>query len=312
LIKQPKVRVIPMASYSSHSSANAFHRPGEPAVDQGDRLLSAARSEFAGADMSKRPASAPTPQHRGEHRSSLRQPSAAGLSVVVPMYNEADRIEKSLKTLVGSSLNRDDVQFIFVDDGSSDTTVETVARLVEASEFVRTPDIIALGRNHGKGAAVRTGMLHAGGSHVAFIDADLSLNPSVLDDFLQELIEERADVIVGYRIVNPLRQPRIRRLMSVTFTAITARLAPTGVRDTQCACKIFTAEAAAKVFQPLVTEGFAFDVEVLLRARAAKLKVVEKPVQWRHSDGSRVNQLIAPFIMMNDVMRVRRLIKSRP
>ncbi len=234
----------------------------------------------------------------------------AVLTIVVPMYNEAKRIKQSMATLASSTLNRSDVQLVFVDDGSSDNTAETVARLAGSLAFVRTPDVVALSRNHGKGAAVRTGMLQSRSSYTGFIDADLSLNPSVVDALLQKLISAKADVIVGYRVINPQRQPRIRRLMSLTFAAITARIAPTGVRDTQCACKIFTADAVAKIVEPMVTEGFAFDVELLLRARRAGLNVIEYPVHWRHSEGSRVNQLVAPIVMMRDVIKARRLLSN--
>jgi dolichyl-phosphate beta-glucosyltransferase len=230
------------------------------------------------------------------------------LTVVVPMYNEASRITQSMETLASSSLNRSDVQFVFVDDGSADATVETVAGLGSSLAFARPPDVIALSRNHGKGAAVRTGMLHSRSPYTAFIDADLSLNPNVVDVLLEKLVEDNADVIVGYRVINPQRQPRLRRLMSLTFSAITARIAPTGVRDTQCACKIFTARAVTAIVEPMVTEGFAFDVELLMRARHAGLDVREHPVHWRHSDGSRVNQLVAPILMMRDVIKARRLI----
>jgi dolichyl-phosphate beta-glucosyltransferase len=230
------------------------------------------------------------------------------LTIVVPMYNESLRIKQSIETLASSSLNRGDVQFVFVDDGSTDATVETVAQLVDSPSFHRKPDVVALSRNHGKGAAVRTGMMHSRSAYTGFIDADLSLNPSVVDELLQQLMSTEADVIVGYRVVNPQRQPRIRRLMSLTFTAITARIAPTGVRDTQCACKIFTADAVTKTVEPMVTEGFAFDVELLLRARHAGLRVIEHPVHWRHSAGSRVNQFIAPFLMVKDVIKARRMI----
>lgn len=290
--------------------------PSEPATTNGPdssnfvggqaQLLAAAAADAKAALVQSSPEGVPSPTG-GRHP---RTPAGlVDLCVVFPMFNEAERIEKSIRTLLGSSLNRDDVELVFVDDGSSDSTTSVVEELVAGLPFVRPPRVLSLGKNQGKGAAVRAGMLASSGRYTAFLDADLSLNPSVLDEFLERLRSEEADVIVGHRVVNPERQPRLRRIMSLTFSALTSRLAPTGVRDTQCACKVFTADAVQTIFPPMVTEGFAFDVELLLRAKQAGLKLIEQPVHWRHSDGSRVNQLVAPFIMLSDVVKVRRLIK---
>ncbi len=290
------VRLIAMAS--------SLSSPSEPDVTHGgsERVRGASGQEaLLTAAMAEANA---VPTGRSEMTTSLIE-----LCVVFPMFNEAERIEKSMRTLLGSTLNRDDVELVFVDDGSSDSTTDTVTKLIANLPFVRPPRLLSLGRNQGKGAAVRTGMLASSGKYTAFLDADLSLNPSVLDEFLERLRTDKADVIVGHRIVNPERQPRLRRLMSLTFSALTSRLAPTGVRDTQCACKVFTTDAVQKIFPPMVTDGFAFDVELLLRAKKSGLKVIEQPVHWRHSDGSRVNQVVAPFIMLSDVVKVRRLIK---
>ncbi len=248
-----------------------------------------------------------------QHVGLNRKTQTIELSIVVPMFNEAARIEKSIDKLVSSSLNRTGVEFVFVDDGSSDDTLITVARAIKHRGFVHQPRIESLGRNRGKGAAVRAGIISTlprNSPYAAFIDADLSLNPEVLDTMLERLRSEHADMIVGQRVVNLERQPKLRRLMSLTFTSLTQRLAPTGVQDTQCACKIFTAETVRKIVQPMVTEGFAFDVEILLRAQALNLVVVEHPVHWRHSEGSSVNQFTAPIMMIRDVLRARRMIKT--
>ncbi len=240
-----------------------------------------------------------------------RQITAADLFVVIPMYNEAQRIGATLKLLAESPLNRADVQILFVDDGSSDGTAEAVVQFAQGLGFARPIEVSLDRQNRGKGAAVRRGMLLASERnprHVAFLDADLSLDPAVLDAAVTSLVEARASVIVGNRVVERAQQPPVRRAVSLAFKQLTGWIAPTGVADTQCACKVFTRDAVQQIFEPLQTNGFAFDVEVLLRARRARLAVVEMDVQWRHTQGSRVNPAVEAFRMTRDVLRIRRLL----
>jgi dolichyl-phosphate beta-glucosyltransferase len=235
------------------------------------------------------------------------------LYVVIPMYNEAKRLEATMEVLARSSLNRPDVQFLFSDDGSTDHSDEIALETSAHVGFVRPLEVSVDRTNRGKGAAVRRGVLAAvdrGAPYIAFLDADLSLDPSVLDEALATFARTSADVVVGERIVESSQQPKLRRLISLSFRYLTSRLAPTGVSDTQCACKVFTSAAAEICFESLGTPGFAFDVEVLLRARQSSLRVVEFPVAWQHTPGSRVNPITDSIKMAIDVLRIRRTIRS--
>jgi dolichyl-phosphate beta-glucosyltransferase len=259
------------------------------------------------------------------------------LCVVIPMFNEANRIDGTLAALAQSPLNRADVRLLFVDDGSTDSSAEVVLARARSHPFVRPVDVSLDRQNRGKGAAVRRGVLEAlretgletgrgtglatarattrevgtGAPHIAFLDADLSLDPAMLDAALVVLTEAKADVVVGNRVVDRTRQPKLRRVVSLVFRQLTRAVAPTGVADTQCACKVFTADAAERIFGPLETNGFAFDVEVLLRARREQMRVVEIDVAWQHTPGSRVNPLVESIKMTRDVMRVRRRLSRR-
>jgi dolichyl-phosphate beta-glucosyltransferase len=235
----------------------------------------------------------------------------ANLYVVIPMFNEAARLQATLNTLAASSINRADVQILFSDDGSTDRSSETVLSLSQPLKFARPIEVSMDAVNRGKGAAVRRGVLTAAFADaelIAFLDADLSLDPGVLDDAIAVLRQNHCEVVVGERIVDFARQPKLRRLVSLMFKHLTALVAPTGVADTQCACKVFTRRAALEVFEPLQTNGFAFDVEVLLRAKQLGLKTAEFPVNWQHTDGSRVNPITDAVRMARDVVRVRRLL----
>jgi dolichyl-phosphate beta-glucosyltransferase len=235
----------------------------------------------------------------------------AELCVVIPMFNEAKRLRSTLESLARSSLNRANVQLLFSDDGSTDNSGEIALEVAAEVGLVRPIELSVDRTNCGKGAAVRRGVLAAldqGAVRVAFIDADLSLDPSVLDEALALMDLRQADVVAGERIVDRIHQPKLRRMISLAFRYLTVRVAPTGVTDTQCACKVFTASAARLCFEPLATPGFAFDVEVLLRARHSSLRVVEFPVAWQHTAGSRVNPATDALRMARDVLRIRRTI----
>ena len=230
------------------------------------------------------------------------------LCVVIPMFNEAKRLAATFATLAASPLNRPDVQFLFVDDGSSDGSSDVALAVSQSMPFARRVDVSTDRQNRGKGSAVRRGMLVAleqKPDYLAFLDADLSLDPAVLDQALELLQTEQVSVVVGNRVVNRAQQPPLRRAVSLAFKGLAARLAPTGVADTQCACKLFTREAAERIFESMQTDGFAFDVEILLRARREGLLVKEMDVKWRHTHGSRVNPALEAFRMTRDVLQIR-------
>ncbi len=239
----------------------------------------------------------------------VRELAPVELFVVIPMYNEAGRLASTLSVLARSPLNRPDVQLLFVDDGSSDGSAETALSQARTFGFARPIEVAVDRQNRGKGAAVRRGMLLAADRnprYIAFLDADLSLDPAILDAAIELLVAQEASIVVGNRIVDRSHQPPVRRAVSLAFKRLTSWIAPTGVADTQCACKVFTREACEQIFEPLQTSGFAFDVEILLRARKDQLSIVEMDVQWRHTQGSRVNPATESFRMTRDVIRIRR------
>jgi len=260
--------------------------------------------------------SRPSPPPTWESDLLASKPSGAvrwqsfALAVVIPMFRESARIATTLAAFDGSTMNRRDVQLVLVDDGSDDDTVGAVYRALPSTTLVN-PIVVQLNRNHGKGAAVRAGMLAASADLVAFVDADLSMDPAILDGAVALLQATKADVVVGHRVVDVARQPRLRRVWSLVFRTAVRMVAPTGVSDTQCACKVFTRAAVDQLFEPLATTGFAFDVEVLLRARKAGMKVVELPVPWTHQPGSTVNPVLEPLRMMRDVLRSKLIIRRR-
>lgn len=201
-------------------------------------------------------------------------------SIVIPAYNEEKRLPKAL-----AEVHRffPEAEVIVVDDGSSDGTVSVAERA--------GAKVVRLLENRGKGAAVRAGVLAAGGDAVVVMDADLSVPLEFVAEMLSML--DSADVVVGSRChpeaVIVRRQPLARRVAGRVFSAAVRILTGLPYRDTQCGFKGFKRDAAKAIFVNLRSPGFAFDVEVLLLARALGLRVAELGVVWRDGEMSSVS-----------------------
>jgi dolichyl-phosphate beta-glucosyltransferase len=222
------------------------------------------------------------------------------VSIVVPAYNEAERLPATLETLRQRSGS--DVEILVVDDGSKDATA-AVAR--EQLRTLSRGGLIQLRHNRGKGAAVRAGMLEAHGRVIAFMDADLATDLEALPALLDAL--ESADVAIGSRAVeHSVVQPgtRTRTAMAHAFNRIARTLTGLTLLDTQCGFKAFRASAAQLLFRLTRIDGFAFDVEVLTLASRLGLTVAEVPVHWRAVEGTRVRTVADSFRMTRDLLRI--------
>ncbi len=228
------------------------------------------------------------------------------LSIVVPAYNEEARISLTIiKTCEYLETRGESYELIVVDDGSDDRTAEAALELRE-----RWPSLslIEFPRNRGKGAAVRAGMLAARGRHRLFMDADLATPIRELDKLMVHA-RRGCDVVIGSRGLPTsdirTRQPRAREFMGKTFNRIVRALVFDGIMDTQCGFKLFSAQAAQALFEKQQTDGFAFDVEVLLLARKLGFEVCEVPVVWYHAPNSKVSPLRDSARMFRDVIALR-------
>lgn len=229
-------------------------------------------------------------------------------SLVIPMFDERMRIGETIRTLAASPIAGPDLEVVLVDDGSSDGTPD-VAEEAIAESGLAGARVLRLPRNQGKGAAVRAGMLDAKGSARVFVDADLCVSAEDIDRCFAE-IEAGADLVYGTR-AHPgselhRSQPAHRVISGRAFNLLLRTLDLTEERDTQCGLKGLSADAADAVFGRLVTERFAFDVEVLARAGRSGLRVVPLPVRWSHVDASRVRPVRDGLNMFQAAVRIRR------
>jgi dolichyl-phosphate beta-glucosyltransferase len=162
----------------------------------------------------------------------------------------------------------------------------------------------------GKGGAVKAGMSAARGRYLGYLDADLSLDPADVSRALARIETTGVDLVVGERVVDSSRQPRLRRFASGVFRRLAEGISGVSLADPQCAMKIFRADVAAELFGALTVNGFAFDVEVLARAVRKNYQVEEMKIRWQHQPGSKVNPVTDGFRMYTELLRIRRRMNS--
>ncbi len=227
------------------------------------------------------------------------------LSVVIPAYNESQRIAATLHSVdVFLSRQNYDSEIVVVNDGSSDSTAAAVRELQKSISRLR---LIDNAQNRGKGWAVKQGMLESSGDIRLFMDADNSTQVSEIKNFLP-FFEQGYDLVIGSRRVDgsniAVHQPWLRDLQGGIFRALVHTFVPLQITDSQCGFKACTAAAAKKIFPAQHIYRWAFDVEILALARKYNFKIKELPVTWVNEAGSHV-KLSGKIHMLLEVMEVR-------
>ena len=227
----------------------------------------------------------------------------AGTSVVVPAFNEAQRIGPTLeRILVYFERRSPPAEIVVVDDGSSDATAEVAARFTP-----RGVRLVRLPRNRGKGAALRAGVAATSGAAVLVTDADLSTPIEELERLEAALAD--AELVLGSRAVAgsriTRRQPWHREWMGRSFNRLIRTLGVTSLHDTQCGFKLLRGDVARRLFAEQTVDRFAYDVELVWLARRRGFRVVEIGVAWHDSPASKVHPVRDAASMLIDVLRFR-------
>ncbi len=212
------------------------------------------------------------------------------LSIVLPAYNEARRLPPYLDEVKQylEQCYTGAHEVIVVDDGSCDGLGDVVEAWRAGWPALQ---VISHPVNHGKGAAVRTGMLAAGGQRLLFADAD-GATPIAEEAKLRAALEAGADLAVGSRLLAapcPRRRARVRGLAGRLFAAWARWWLRIPVRDTQCGFKMFRREAACELFQRGSEPGYLFDLELLALAHRLGYRIAEVPVAWTEIPGGHLS-----------------------
>lgn len=233
------------------------------------------------------------------------------LSIIIPAYNEERRIGRSLEDVLrflASQPYRAEV--IVVDDGSSDKTASAVSeRITQYQDAGHDLRVLTNIPNRGKGYSVKRGLTEARGEIVLFSDADFSSPITEAPKLIDPIAQERADVAFGSRALNReligVRQPLIRDFGGRVFNLFMKTITGLKFKDTQCGFKAFRREPALPVFKLQSIERFGFDPEVLYIANKRRLRLVEVPVVWNDSEGSKVSYFTDSIRMFSDLIRIR-------
>lgn len=210
------------------------------------------------------------------------------ISIVIPVFNEENRLKKSLDDIFEFLKNfNEQTEVIIVDDGSWDST----AQILDSYRQKYNLKSVILKTNRGKGAAIRTGISTASGERILFTDIDLSVPIDFLTSF-NEALSGDVDIVIGSR-EHPdsqieVKQFWLREAAGYSFTVLTNAILQVGASDFTCGFKLFRREAARKIFAKQLINRWTFDAETLFLAKKYEFEVKEMPVVWKHGQGSKV------------------------
>jgi len=229
------------------------------------------------------------------------------LSIVIPSYNEENRLGHTLRAIEGYLNERKiKAEIIVVDDGSQDGTGGVVKNFQK-----NTPNLqlITLAKNKGKGFAVRTGVEKAIGEYIVFTDADNLTPIEELNKLFSVLHNTEAHVVIGSRYLKSdnvkIQQPRYRVMIGRIGNLLIRTFLIDGIKDTQCGFKLFRNEVAKDIFRFQKVSRFGFDMEMLVVAQNLGYKISETPVNWFNSTDSRLRPIKDRLITFKDLIYIK-------
>jgi glycosyltransferase involved in cell wall biosynthesis len=230
-------------------------------------------------------------------------------SVVIPAFNEEDRVGRTLEATIDYLREfSPQSEIIVVDDGSTDTTSDTVAEIFAARGDIASR-LIRHSPNRGKGAAVRDGLLGAQRPIALFFDADLSTPIEETPKVIEPIATGELDIAFGSRALNRRligdRQPWRREYAGRAFNLLVRASTGLPFKDTQCGFKAFRLETCRPIIEAAHIEGFGFDVELLYLAVRAGARMREIPVRWNHREASKVHFVHDSLRMLREVIALR-------
>lgn len=236
------------------------------------------------------------------------------LSLIVPLYNEAERVPKSAPQIMSfvASFRRGS-EIIWVDDGSSDETARRLQDYLGTTEGIRS---WVLHQPHrGKGAAVQAGIARATGEVAAFCDVDLATRLQDLRH-LADVAAERRCFAIGSRAVTESvileHEHRGRELLGKIYNRVVQLLLLPGIRDTQCGAKAAPVDLWRQVLAHCSSQGFEWDVEVLAVAKRLGVPIEEIGVTWTHDRRTRVQVLRDGIRMALELIPIWRNVRRLP
>ncbi|HIJ60543.1 MAG TPA: glycosyltransferase [Nitrospirae bacterium] len=228
------------------------------------------------------------------------------MAVILPVYNESQKIDETLREVIKYSMAHPDYFFLFVDDGSIDNTFEIIK---SAAEDLTNVSIIRYPVNRGKGYAVKYGFENISAKYYCFTDSDLAY-PLDLLEIIEEQLTYNHVVIGSRKLFARKRRPNLlRHILGEGYNRIMRVILGLSFEDTQAGLKGFTKEVVKTVFPKMTIYGFGFDPEILYICKRYNFTIKEIPVMEteRHSYNTCKLRLTKDsFRMLRDLFKVRK------
>ena len=243
------------------------------------------------------------------------------LSIVIPAFEESEKIARDIIEAAGFlEAHNFTGQIIVVDDGSRDNTAETAKSTEVHHKESPGPqnvqlDVIRYEKHRGKGYAVRTGIKHSSGDYVMFADSGSCVPYEDTLRGLELLRSDACDIAHGSRKMRGCHiektQSLYRRICSAMFHWLVIHDMGIGgeFTDTQCGFKMYKGEVARHLYAEAITDGFTFDIEIIMRAQQEGYRIKEFPIDWTCDRDSRLSPTRSSWQVLTELLRIRRVLK---
>ena len=217
------------------------------------------------------------------------------LSIILPFYNEEQRLRKTLKEIIKfSKKNKIKFkEFIFVDDGSNDKSHDIVKNFINAKKLRYSKlRLIRSNKNLGKGGAIKRGIKASKGKWVLTSDIDFSVSLFEIERWeKKKYLQNKFSVYFGSRSHNRsiVKSEFYRKAMGYFLSLMNLFFLQINIKDTQCGFKLYKNSIAKKIFSKIRFLGYEHDIEVVLLLAKKNIKILELPVTWKHVPLSKVN-----------------------
>lgn len=243
------------------------------------------------------------------------------ISIIIPAYNEADRLPTTLAVITAYLRQKPFCsEIVVIDDGSQDETFNIAADFFYKTHWSNLfYQILKNPQNLGKGASIRFGISKANGDFILFTDADNSTPIEELDKLLpflitpQQLVNNRQsptyEIAIGSRHLKEssilIHQPWYRKLLGRFANLLIQLLLLPGISDTQCGFKLFKADVAKELFAKSRLNRWGFDMEILFLAREKNYRIKEVPVLWLNSPNSRLRPIKDGLKTLKELLQIK-------
>lgn len=238
------------------------------------------------------------------------QTDQRGLCIVIPAYNEENRIGKTLADYHGYFVKQPyKTHILVVLNGCTDNTKEVVEQATGYGELITYLNY----KEGGKGFAIKNGFLDAlksDAEYIGFVDADGATKPDEYARLYNCLVDADAEGIIASRYrsesnITPAR-PWIKEWgRRLCFNPIVGCLFGLRYADTQCGAKIFKKDLLKEITERMTEPGWAFDVELLWLARQEHAHIIEEPTTWQDQDGSHLDPCCSGCEMFGALCKLR-------